>query len=184
MVRQQLEFMVEQMSDRLSNGPNNRFNFDLAGVNGHEQFHIQLENDRLSLEDGWHESAIGNLSASEESIEELMDMGADLIESLMDLSFNKLPDNIDLPDIDTVISLSTELNRGPVNFNLFIENDQLKIIEEVAATGDIIIRIKASYLPKLMQGKINLPVALITGKIKIENKGELIKLLARFGLKF
>lgn len=184
MVKQQLQSILSQMSGKLENSPVNRFNFDLSTPEGPDQFHLLLENNQLKLVDGLHDSAIGILKARERSIDILMDMGAELIESLMDLSFNKLPETSHLPDIDQRVSIATELQGQYVNFNVFIRNNRVNIIEEKETQGDIRIRIKPDYLPRLFNGKVNFPMALITGKIKIENKAELFKLLTRFGLKF
>jgi hypothetical protein len=171
------------MNEKLENGTTGYFNFDLEHEGEREQFHIKLENNKILIADGLHDQAIGILKAMEETIAGLMEMGSDLIASLMDLSFNKLPENTDLPDIDQRLSLATILNDHPVNFNIFIQNNQLNVIEEKEVNGDIRIRIKPDYLARIFNGQVNLPVALMTGKIKIENKIELFKLLARFGLK-
>lgn len=183
MVRQKLESIIDQISGKLENSPVNQFNFELSTPDGQEQFHILLENDRLDLVDGLHEAAIGLLKASERSIAILMDMGGELIESLMDLSFNKLPESKNLPNIEQRLSIATELEGQPVNFNVFIQQNQVHIIEDQEVTGDIRIRIKPDYLNKVFNGRVNLPMAIITGKIKIENKAELFKLLTKFGLK-
>jgi hypothetical protein len=183
MVKQQLASILNKMSGKLVNNPVNRFNFDLSTPDGPDQFHLLLKNDQLSLVDGLHDTAIGLLKARERTVAILMDMGAELIESLVDLSFNTLPATSDLPSIEQRISIATELQGQPVNFNVFIRDNQVNILEENEVIGDIRIRIRSDYLPKLFNGKANLPMALLTGRIKIENKTELFKLLTRFGLK-
>lgn len=184
MVRQQLDRIIQRINLHTKNTTPQSFNFDLLNSEGQEKFHILLNNDELLIRDGLHDRSIGLLQASERTINILLEMGADLINSLLELSFKQLPETSDLPEIATSLSASTELDGEAVNFNISIQQNQLRVIEDNLASGDIRIRIKASYLPKLLSGNVNFPMALITGKIKIENKSELFKLLARFGLKF
>jgi putative sterol carrier protein len=184
MVRQQLQSLIQRISLQTESSTLQSFNFDLYNTEDSDRFHILLDNGELMIRDGLLENSIGLLRARERSINILMKMGSDLINSLLELSFKQLPDSSELPEIATSISASTELEGKAVNFNISIQENQLRVIEEDTANGDIRIRIKASYLPKLFSGKVNFPMALITGKIKIENKSELFKLLARLGLKF
>jgi putative sterol carrier protein len=136
------------------------------------------------LKDGSTPSAIGLLRTKETTISAFYDMGLDLIDSVLDLSFGKLDNDFKIPEIDHKISLSTYLEGEKITFNLFIDDEKINVIESKEEEGDIRISIKESYLSKLLKGNFNLPMALLTGKIKIENKAALFKLLAGLGLKF
>ena len=183
MIRQQLEAIAAGIRMDLPDSTTGRFNFDLDGIEYTEQFHILLENGSLVFRDGLHTDALGLVRASQRTLISLLTLGSSMIESLLDLSFRQLPGQIEVPDIKTRVSVSTELEKRPVHFNLFIEQNQLCVIEDTVANGDIRIRIKPGFLPGLLSEKINLPMAILTGKIKISNKAALLKLLAKLGLK-
>lgn len=184
MFKQQLKEIVNQLQFSEYYEKDQSFNFELISQGTIEKFHLLLSGDKINLIDGSNLNAIGLLKARETTLGTLYDMGLDLIDSILDLSFGKLDNDFKLPEVKDKISLSTHLEGEPITFNLFIDDEKINLIETKDADGDIKISIKESYLSKLLKGNFNLPMALLTGKIKIENKAALFKLLAGLGLKF
>jgi putative sterol carrier protein len=95
-----------------------------------------------------------------------------------------LPDRIDksaVEDKETLfhILLSGE---GGGNFSLDLKNGILEISEELKGDPKCTVKTDAESFVKLVKKEANPMLMLLTGKVKIDNQGELLKYAKIFGL--
>ncbi len=86
-----------------------------------------------------------------------------------------------LQDKDTVFHFDLE-GEGGGAFTVKIQNGKLEIAEGLNETSKCTVRAKADNFMKVINGELKPLNALLFGKVKVDNQGELIKYAKVFGL--
>ena len=159
------------------------FNFDLQNAGTRDVFHVFMDRHEIALGDGPAEGAMGQVTARESTLQSILDLGIDPVSWLMNQTLSIAKDAFQLPDIHTKVYLESATPDGQaLQFNLFIEHDQLHVVEGGDLDSDIRIKVAPRTFIQLIKGEARIPMAILTGKIKISNKARLMKLLGKLGL--
>ena len=184
MLKDQLQDWVSKVELRKAANINLSFDFLIHHGEARQEYHIRTFDGELELNEGRSERPIGLLEASEESLQALINLGINPFDRLLKLDMPKEAGSFRLPDLDEAISIESATPDGnPLHFYLYLENNCLNIIETNEQEGDMHVWIRDDYLPRILNGDVNVAVALFTGKIKIRNKRKLFTILTKFGLK-
>jgi len=183
-IREKIIESISQVKVESGNDLTFNINFLLDPDGDRQEFFISLNEGVLRLQDGLYESPHVHFECRVQTLQSMLDLGIDPFSAISGLTIPAASEDFSMPDIDPGVYLESATLEGlPLRFNMFVEEQILYVVEGEDMDSDISIRIKPAILPELIRGNMNVPMALLTGKIKIKNKRELFQLLARFGLK-
>ena len=84
-----------------------------------------------------------------------------------------------LANIETVLHFDL---KGATPYTVKVENGQLEVVEGLIGTPKCVVSTTPETLMKLVNREENAMMAMMTGKIKISNPGEMLKYAQMFGL--
>jgi putative sterol carrier protein len=185
----QIRSLITDMLDRVNIEPGTNMdlaiNFIIHGADATDEFQVRAKGSQIEMHGELAESPMAVIDASEKTLQSILDLGIDPVELLMKLTIPSEAEKFKIPEIESSLYVETGTTNGyPILFKIHTAGEKLYITEGESFDNDIEIKIKPSFLPKLIEGDVNLAMALLTGKIKISNKRDLFQLLTKLGLTF